>query len=148
MTVVVAEEAKRMYDDFYTFLSASGIDSVKTDAQFFVDLVQGAEDRRALTTAYQDAWTVAYLRHFSNRAISCMSQNPQMLFHSQLPNHRSPILVRNSDDFFPLIERSHPWHVYCNAYNALLTQHLNVLPDWDMFQVRVLRRQFSFYTSC
>jgi hypothetical protein len=29
---------------------------------------------------------------------------------------------------------SHPWHVYANAHNALLVQHLNVLPDWDMFQ--------------
>lgn len=40
----------------------------------------------------------------------------------------------NSDDFFPKIDASHPWHIFCNAHNSLLTQHLNVLPDWDMFQ--------------
>lgn len=51
-----------------------------------------------------------------------------------MPTNRPPILVRNSDDFFPEIASSHPWHVFCNAGNALFTQHLNVTPDWDMFQ--------------
>lgn len=63
-----------------------------------------------------------------------MSQTPDILFHSQLPQKSLPILVRNSDDFFPEIPTSHPWHIFVNAYNALLTQHLNVIPDWDMFQ--------------
>lgn len=133
-TVVAAEDAKRMYEDFYSFLSSAGVDSVKTDAQFFLDLLLHAPDRRNLIQTYQDAWTVAHLRHLSSRAISCMSQNPQNLFHSQLPTNKPRLLVRNSDDFFPEVEASHPWHVFCNAHNALLTQHLNVLPDWDMFQ--------------
>jgi hypothetical protein len=29
---------------------------------------------------------------------------------------------------------SHPWHIFCNAHNAILNQYLNILPDWDMFQ--------------
>lgn len=133
-TVVAAEDAKRMYDDFYAFLSASGVDSVKTDAQFFLDMLLHAPDRRALITEYQDAWTLAHLRHLGSRAISCMSQSPQLMFHSQLPTNKPRLLVRNSDDFFPDVEASHPWHIFCNAHNALFTQHLNVLPDWDMFQ--------------
>jgi hypothetical protein len=44
------------------------------------------------------------------------------------------LTTSNSDDFFPEIDASHPWHIFCNAHNSLLTQHLNVLPDWDMFQ--------------
>lgn len=133
-TVVAASDANRMYDDFYRFLSSCGIDAVKTDAQFFLDLLSQAPARRELTTTYQDAWTIAHLRHFSSRAISCMSQNPQILFHSQLPTNKPQLLVRNSDDFFPEVPASHPWHIFCNANNSLLTQHLNVLPDWDMFQ--------------
>ena len=43
-------------------------------------------------------------------------------------------MVRNSDDFFPGIPNSHPWHIFVNAHNSLLTSHLNILPDWDMFQ--------------
>ncbi|KAK5171760.1 uncharacterized protein LTR77_003396 [Saxophila tyrrhenica] len=133
-TVVDARDAKQMYDDFYAFLSASGIDSVKTDAQFFLDLLLHAPDRREMMIEYQDAWTLAHLRHFSSRAISCMSQFPQALFHSQLPQNKPRLLVRNSDDFFPEVEASHAWHIFCNAHNSVLTQHLNVLPDWDMFQ--------------
>lgn len=133
-TVVAAEDAQRMYDDFYRFLSASGVDSVKTDAQFMLDEIHDAPDRRALITEYQDAWTLAHLRHFGSRAISCMSQVPQLMFHSQLPRNKPRLLVRNSDDFFPDVDASHPWHIFCNAHNSVIAQHLNVLPDWDMFQ--------------
>lgn len=135
-TVVAAEDAGRMYNDFYSFLASSGIDAVKTDAQFFLDLLLHAPDRRNLIQEYASAWTIAHLRHMSSRAISCMSQTPQLLFTSQLPRNKPRVLVRNSDDFFPQVEASHPWHIFCNAGNSLLTQHLNVLPDWDMFQTR------------
>lgn len=134
MTVVSAVDAKRMYDDFYSFLLSTGIDAVKTDAQFFLDEIDTAPARRSLTSTYLDVWTSAHLRHFSATAISCMSQTPSILFPQQLPNNSPPIPVRNSDDFFPDIEESHPWHIFCNAHNALMAQHLNVLPDWDMFQ--------------
>ncbi|KAF7887994.1 uncharacterized protein EAF01_011148 [Botrytis porri] len=134
MTVVAKEDVRQFYDDFYSFLSSCGVDAVKTDAQFMLDLFESAEDRSDLISAYQDAWTLSTLRHFSVKAISCMSQIPQILFYSQLPQNRPPILVRNSDDFFPEIPTSHPWHVFTNAHNALFTQHLNLIPDWDMFQ--------------
>ncbi|RDI84867.1 hypothetical protein Vi05172_g4892 [Venturia inaequalis] len=133
-TAIDPEDIMRWYNDFYSFLSSSGVDSVKTDAQFMLDQLGSAKDRRRLIRAYQDAWSIANLRHLSARAISCMSQTPQMLFHSQLPSNKPKLLVRNSDDFFPDVDSSHPWHVFCNAYNSLFTQHLNALPDWDMFQ--------------
>ncbi|KAI9825876.1 MAG: hypothetical protein M1832_000817 [Thelocarpon impressellum] len=134
MRVVAEEDVKRFYEDFYKFLLDAGIDSVKTDAQFFLDTLDDADDRRSLIKAYQDAWTVSSLRWFSIKAISCMSQTPQILFHSQLPMNRPRILVRNSGDFYPDVPESHPWHIFCNAHNSLLTQNLNLLPDWDMFQ--------------
>ena len=133
-TVVAPEDAQKMYDDFYRFLSENGIDGVKTDAQMFLDMVLHAPDRRKIITEYQDAWTIAHLRYFSSRAISCMSQFPQSLFHNQLPRNKPRLLVRNTDDFFPDVEASHTWHIFCNAHNSLFTQHLNALPDWDMFQ--------------
>ena len=134
ITVVDADDAQKMYNDFYQFLLSSGVDSVKTDAQFFLDLLEDAEDRRRFISAYQDAWTISSLRYFSVKAISCMSQTPQILFHTQLPTNKPRLMVRNSDDFFPEIPTSHPWHIFMNAYNSLFTQHLNILPDWDMFQ--------------
>ncbi|KAK3711661.1 hypothetical protein LTR37_009437 [Vermiconidia calcicola] len=147
-TVVDPTEAKRMYNDFYAFLSSVGIDSVKTDAQFFLDLLQHAPDRREMMLEYQDAWTLAHLRHFSSRAISCMSQFPQALFHSQLPKNKPRLLVRNSDDFFPQVETSHAWHIFCNAHNSLFTQHLNALPDWDMFQTSHSWASFHAAARC
>lgn len=107
---------------------------MKTDAQFALDLLADAPDRRRFIKAYQDAWTINSLRYFSIKAISCMSQVPQILFHTQLPTNKPRIMVRNSDDFFPGIPSSHPWHIFVNAHNSLLTSHLNILPDWDMFQ--------------
>jgi hypothetical protein len=99
-----------------------------------LDTLTSAKARRDLIIAYLDAWSVSTLRHFGVKAISCMSQTPQILFHSQLPQKSPPLLVRNSDDFLPEVPSSHPWHVWNNAHNALFTQHLNLLPDWDMFQ--------------
>lgn len=134
MTVIAKEDVGRFYDDFYRFLSSCGVDGVKTDAQFMPDMWTSAKHRRELINTYLDSWVMSSLRYFSIKAISCMSQTPQILFHSQLPRNRPAILVRNSDDFFPTIEKSHPWHIWTNAHNSLLTQYLNILPDWDMFQ--------------
>ncbi|KAL8883229.1 MAG: hypothetical protein Q9192_007337, partial [Flavoplaca navasiana] len=148
MTVVDEEDVPRMYDDFYKFLLASGIDSVKTDAQFFLDVMDDADDRRDLIQTYQDAWTIASLRYFSIKAISCMSQIPQILFHSQLPTNKPRLMVRNSDDFFPDVPSSHPFHIFTNALTSLLTSHLNVLPDWDMFQTSHAYSSFHGAARC
>lgn len=133
-TVIDGTDIKRMYDDFYRFLSSCGIDSVKTDVQFMLDELDEAPARRELIMPFLNAWNIAQLRHFGGHAISCMSQAPQIIFHSQLPTNMPALPARTSDDFFPDIEDSHPWHIFCNAHNALLAKHLNVLPDWDMFQ--------------
>ncbi|KAF2192639.1 glycoside hydrolase family 36 protein [Zopfia rhizophila CBS 207.26] len=134
MLVVAEEDVGRFYKDFYQFLSSAGIDSVKTDGQFFLDELDDANDRRSLIQPYQDAWMVNQLRYFSAKAISCMSQAPQIIFHSQLPTNKPRILLRNSDDFFPSVPASQPWHIFSNAHNSILNQYLNILPDWDMFQ--------------
>ena len=146
--LVDKEDVNKFYNDFYTFLQSSGVDSVKTDAQFSLDELIDAPDRQRLIRAYQDAWTLASLRHFSSKAISCMSQVPQIMFHSMMPKNKPRILIRNSDDFFPDIEDSHPWHIFCNAHNALFTQHLNALPDWDMFQTSHPWAKFHAAARC
>jgi hypothetical protein len=142
------DDVQRFYDDFYSYLASLGVDSVKADAQFFIDLLEDAEDRKRFMTSYQDAWSLGILKHFSSRAISCMSLIPQMIFHSQLPTNKPSITLRNSDDFFPEIPSSHPWHVFCNAHNTLLTRYLNVLPDWDMFQTSHPYASFHAAARC
>ncbi|KAK3335977.1 glycoside hydrolase superfamily [Cercophora scortea] len=135
MTVVAKEDVARFYNDFYRFLAEDcGVDGVKTDGQFILDTLKGATPRRELIDSYVDAWMDASLRHFSGNVISCMSQTPHILFQNQLRNDRPAFICRNSDDYFPNDAASHPWHVWSNAHNSLLTHHLNVVPDWDMFQ--------------
>lgn len=134
ITVVGANDVAHFFNDFYTFLGDCGIDGVKTDVQFMIEMLQSATAKRELTNEYLDAWVIAGLRHFSLQSTSCMSQVPQIMFHQQMPRNRPAIVLRNSDDFFPHEPAAHPWHLWANAHNALLTQHLNVLPDWDMFQ--------------
>lgn len=134
MAIIAKEDVAKFYNDFYQFLSDCGVDGVKTDVQYMIDTWVSAKLRRELTATYLDTWMVAALRHFSIKAISCMSQAPQLLFYQQLSRNRPVMLARNSDDFYPDVPDSHPWHLFANAHNALLTQHLNILPDWDMFQ--------------
>ncbi|KAI0995554.1 hypothetical protein K3495_g12625 [Podosphaera aphanis] len=134
MTLISKEDVAKFYDEFYRFLSTCGITAVKTDAQFILETFTSPETHRDLIPAYLDAWIASTTRHFGSRAISCMSQTPQTIFYSQMSTNNPMLLARNSDDFFPEIEASHPWHIFCNAHNALFTQHLNVIPDWDMFQ--------------
>lgn len=142
------ESVQLFYDDFYSYLQSAGVDSVKTDAQFFLDLLDDPEDRKSFMTSYQDAWSIASLKYFTTKSISCGSMVPQIIFHSQLPTTKPTIPVRNSDDFFPEIPASHPWHVFCNAHNALLTRYLNVLPDWDMFQTSHPYASFHAAARC
>jgi hypothetical protein len=132
--IIDPADIHRFYDDFYSFLRSCGIDFIKTDVQHMLGLFINPAERHDVPAAYQSAWTNAYLKHFSGRAISCMSQIPQISLHSFLQDQTPKILLRNSDDFFPEIPGSHPFHLFVNAHNALLTQHLNCVPDWDMFQ--------------
>ncbi|KAL3419619.1 galactinol-sucrose galactosyltransferase 6 [Phlyctema vagabunda] len=142
LLAVDADQAERLYDDFYGFLADCGVNSVKTDTQFLLDQLENAPDRRRFISAYQDAWLKASAHHFSAKAISCMSQVPQNIFHSQLLISQPKLMVRNSEDFFPDEPSSHPWHIFCNAHTNVFTQHLNVLPDWDMFQTS---HEYSYY---
>ncbi|KAF3228603.1 hypothetical protein TWF191_002459 [Orbilia oligospora] len=134
--VVDKSDIGRFYDDFYKFLSNQGITAVKADTQCLLDERLPSADKGELFPAYLSAWRNAASKYFGTRAISCMSLVPQILF----TNHLSPSLpkftLRNSDDFFPHTPNSHPWHIFANAHNAVLTARLNVTPDWDMFQTR------------
>ena len=134
MKVVSPMDAQRFYNDFYVYLAESGITFIKTDVQNVVSDIKDPSVRSKLIPAYQSAWTIAHQRYLGGKAISCMSQVPEHLFRLLLQTYTPPMIVRNSDDFFPEIPSSHTWHIWTNAHNALVCQHLNAVLDWDMFQ--------------
>ncbi|KAI5818022.1 glycoside hydrolase superfamily [Pyronema omphalodes] len=134
VTVVDETDISRLYNDFYHFLSQSGVDSIKCDVQVSLTEFDHSIDRARLLPSYQSALHISSLRYFQGRIIYCMSQCPQLMLPSLLPKTSPTVLLRNSDDFFPNIPDSHLWHLFCNAMNNIYTSNLNVLPDWDMFQ--------------
>lgn len=154
MTVVAASDVQAFYNDFYRFLKACGINGVKTDAQYMLDTLAQPAARRALTSSYLDAWTSSTLGNFvGGPVIACMSLSPPTLFHPRLFRTSLPTIVcRTSDDYVPTDSEddddAHPWHVWTNAHNVLLAQHLNVLPDWDMFQTAHPRGGFHAAARC
>ena len=148
MTVVTADDANRLYDDFYRFLSSSGVDSVKADAQCLLDALTSAPARKVLTRSYLHAWSIASLRHFGGNATSCMALVPHVIFRSLVPCKRPPFACRTSDDFQPGDDAAHGWHVWVNAFNGILARHLNIVPDWDMFQTVGPFAGFHAAASC
>ncbi|EPS45741.1 hypothetical protein H072_115 [Dactylellina haptotyla CBS 200.50] len=134
--VVDKSDIGRFYDDFYKFLSAQGITAVKADTQCLLDERLPSADKGELLPAYAAAWRAAASKYFGQRAISCMSLVPQILFTNHLRPSLPKFTLRNSDDFFPHSPISHPWHIFANAHNAVFLSRLNVTPDWDMFQTK------------
>ncbi|KAI7977615.1 hypothetical protein EIK77_010206 [Talaromyces pinophilus] len=57
MLAIDPDDINQFYDDFYSFLTSAGIDAVKTDAQFYIDLLVSAEDRKRFISSYQDVCT-------------------------------------------------------------------------------------------
>lgn len=54
MLAIDPDDINRFYNDFYSFLTSAGVDAVKTDAQFYIDLLDSAEDRKRFISSYQD----------------------------------------------------------------------------------------------
>ncbi|KAI9662662.1 MAG: hypothetical protein M1831_002705 [Alyxoria varia] len=136
MTIIDPSDITRALKDFYDFLSTSGINCVKCDVRSAADTLSHPFDRQSLQKSYLSASEIAYFSHFGSRTVACMSQAPTNLFFSHLPQNIAETVLRNSDDYFPDEEASHPWHVWCNAHNAIFTRYLNVVPDWDMLQTK------------
>ncbi|KAF8416797.1 glycoside hydrolase superfamily [Terfezia claveryi] len=132
--IVAEDDIGRLFDDFYKFLADCGVDGVKADVQASLDELDRGVDRHRITKAYQDAFKLASMNHFGRKVIYCMAMQPYILLHSLLSSSGLPPVLRNSDDYFPNIASSHPWHIFANSMNNLYTSHLGALPDWDMFQ--------------
>ncbi|BFZ56716.1 hypothetical protein PYCC9005_003764 [Savitreella phatthalungensis] len=128
----------RFYDDFYRFLASQDISTTKADAQAAIDQFdKTSPHHRRLWRPYQDALEAASAKYMDSRVIYCMSHVNNAFFHSLLgPGrfNRAPVLLRNSDDFFPDRPDSHSWHIHVNVMNNLYTTRLYCVPDWDMFE--------------
>ncbi|CAG8551975.1 39546_t:CDS:2 [Gigaspora margarita] len=137
--LVVPQDIKKFYNDFYSYLKSQGVGIVKVDSQGSFDLIDYGQSRhRRWWREYHDALKINGEEYFGNRIIYCMAHSPNIIQQvlsgpdSFMTINRP--LFRNSDDYFPDVHDSHAWHIYVNTMNSIWTSTLYSLLDWDMFQ--------------
>jgi hypothetical protein len=137
--IISGNKIEEFYKDFYSFLEEAGSEISKVDHQGMFDslLIETLEeeDGKQILAKYQDALTKARKENFDSppALIYCMGLIPKNFFglYSLLPSEKEGLsIMRNSEDFFPNKEESHPSHVRENAFNSLLTKFFQgITPD-------------------
>jgi len=81
-SLVTAEDVELFYSDFYSFLSAQGINLVKVDAQASFDLISAeGREHRLLWRDYQIALNKSCKEHMTGeQMICCMAMDPKTIF--------------------------------------------------------------------
>ena len=124
------ETIAHFYVVMHDYLSASGVDGVKVDAQAVIGALGyknggGPSFARRVHAALEESVTA----HFpDNGIINCMCHSTENIY-----NFKSSAVARASDDFYPTNEASHTVHIANVVYNSIFMGEI-VLPDWDMFQ--------------
>ncbi|XVE56686.1 hypothetical protein DITRI_Ditri04bG0030600 [Diplodiscus trichospermus] len=128
--IIAPKKIFDFYNDLHSYLSCSGVDGVKVDAQNMIEtLGSGYGGRVALTRQYQQALEQSTSRNFKdNNLICCMSLNSDSIYSS-----KTSAVARASEDFMPREPTLQTLHIASVAFNGLLLGEIAV-PDWDMFQ--------------
>ncbi len=118
----------KFFEAYHAHLAACGVDGVKIDNQWSLSgLGSGAGGRAKLFADFRSAMNKSTGKHFGQNFLTCMSANPEALYHCKSAN-----LFRGSDDFFPERPEMHGRHIYQNALMGLWFGNF-MWVDWDMF---------------
>ncbi|CAO3592927.1 unnamed protein product [Absidia cylindrospora] len=149
---LILDGVSQFYDDFYRHLADAGVDMVKIDNQGGIgDLRWECDDQNRVSQLlslkkkhhlwdmYRVAAAHAMKKYFTAPPVHCMAMNPHLLERCKLETEKITKtwysgIIRNSDDFFPDIFDSHPWHIYANLLNSMWSSSLFSAIDFDMFQ--------------
>ncbi|KAJ3033311.1 hypothetical protein HDV00_006501 [Rhizophlyctis rosea] len=153
MHLVHEDDVVRFYQDWHDKLRADGVGWFKVDGQATFDYITNSE---TTWRSYQKAIMAA---DPDNSTIWCMAISPRIILWSLLGHYggkgafkkgEARKVWRNSDDFFPDIAPTNPWHVYQNAMTAMVlgTWGESVVLDWDMFQSSHPYAQFHAHARC
>jgi raffinose synthase len=127
--VPAAGRVEAFFNDYHASLAAQGVDGVKVDNQAMLEAVsEGQGGRVLLSSVFRRGLEGSVTRHFHGRIINCMACTQEMLYQS-----RETVVLRSSDDFYPLRPETHGQHLHANAQSGLWLGEF-LLPDWDMFQ--------------
>ncbi|ORZ08616.1 glycoside hydrolase superfamily, partial [Absidia repens] len=149
---LIVDGVSQFYDDFYRHLTDAGVDMVKIDnqggigdlrwecdAQSTVKRPISLKQKHRLWDMYRVAAANAMEKYFTTPPLHCMAMNPHLLECRKLETEKITKIWygginRNSDDFYPDIFDSHPWHLYENLLNSMWSSSLFSAIDFDMFQ--------------
>mmetsp|Transcript_31307 Transcript_31307/g.63505 ORF Transcript_31307/g.63505 Transcript_31307/m.63505 type:complete len:515 (+) Transcript_31307:546-2090(+) len=124
-----ADKAYDMYRSMHSYLTESGVDGVKVDAQSGLgSLASNLGGGPAVVRQYTEALEASVVESFgAEHCVNCMCHSTENLYTYKHTNQ-----ARVSDDFYPKDEASQTWHVAAVACNSLFIGEI-AHPDWDMF---------------
>ncbi|WVW81834.1 hypothetical protein I302_103831 [Kwoniella bestiolae CBS 10118] len=130
------ESAKRFWNDWFGGLRGAGIDFIKCDNQADSTMAVDPDGFHAQQSLWSGMLEAAQ-EHFGIRGvIMCMANNERMLNGPgglEVDRPKGDLVFRNSDDFNLNYSNTHPDQIHFNTYNTILTSHLSLTPDFDMF---------------
>ena len=122
-------KVETFYRDYHNLLSKQGVDGVKVDAQAMLEAVSSGQGGRVrVAQTFREALESSVGAHFDDRLINCMSCTMEATYLA-----KDSIVMRTSDDFYPLKPETHGAHLFINAHVSMWLGEF-MLPDWDMFQ--------------
>ncbi|RSH91823.1 hypothetical protein EHS25_009193 [Saitozyma podzolica] len=131
------EKAGQFWEDWFSEMKSWGITFVKCDNQADYDQITSPTAAH-VQQAMWSGMLAAAEKVFggTDRIIMCMSHNERMLNGpGGLDVDRPPgnLVFRNSDDFNLGYSEAHQDFILNNTYQTILTGHLSLIPDFDMF---------------
>ena len=122
------EKAKEFFKEWYEYLKSQKISFVKVDSQSSTRQQYRSNTPTGLTSKYlHEGLDWASETYMDGNLINCMGMALEDVLQRPISG-----LSRNSDDFFPLEEKSFKEHLLENAYNSLYHNYI-YYADWDMF---------------
>lgn len=122
------EKAFKFWDSWHSFLASEGVDFLKVDNQssntaHILGAINSAEGCRIAHRAIERS----FVKNFNGAVINCMGMDME----NALARPYTP-LSRNSDDFFPRVERGFIKHLTQNVYSAIWHDQMYYC-DFDMW---------------
>ncbi len=116
------------FSKWHTYLKKQGVDFVKVDCQGnAVEFLKNRPEAFSLLSEIYNGLEDSASENF-DFIINCMGMNNINSF-----NHKSSVLQRSSDDFYPDKQDSFRTHAMCNIYNSVFVDELFYC-DFDMWQ--------------
>ncbi|OWZ61184.1 hypothetical protein AYX15_06595 [Cryptococcus neoformans] len=131
-------ESLKFWRDWFNYLKSQGVDFLKVDNQGSMSLVDGTEGVECQHALWENMVKASDEVFGKGKVIHCMSHHESIWGGIQglgIVTEGEKFVWRNSDDFGLGHKKAnaHQQHIFTNLSNSLLTSHLAMVLDADMF---------------